>query len=168
MSKEFWEEFEALPLGFEEEDEPRCSGAIHESESVHHEARVSTQSISLICPDTGRVWSHSTDDLRAQLAQARLDWERPSSGAPSEFPQPKGLVDEGVVAFDDELHGRDGEWLVVTEVSSNQRMLTLQCLNSGAFFRVAASAVQDEVRKRRLKIHRYGDPDIPPEFEDYP
>jgi len=28
--------------------------------------------------------------------------------------------------------------------------------------------VQDEVRKRRLKIHRYGDPDIPPEFEDYP
>jgi hypothetical protein len=164
MSKEFWEEFEALPLGFEEEDEPRSSGAIHESESGHHEARESTPSISLICPDTGRVRSHNPDDLRAQLKQFRLARAFPSSRVTAELPRTPAFVDEGDVAFDDELHGRDGEWLVVTEVSPDQRMLTLQCFHTGNQFKSAASAVQDDVRKRRLKIHRYGDPDIPPEF----
>lgn len=165
MSKEFWEH-ENEPLRFEEDGEPHWSGDMYESMGIHKETRQPAASSSLICPDTGKVTSHDADDLRAQLTQARLDRESASSPVTSEPPSTLASVPWEVVALDDELHGPDGEWLVVTEVSRDKRMLTLQCLNSCTIFNRAASAVRADIGEQRLKVHRYWW-DLPLEAEEY-
>lgn len=165
MSKEFWEICGSEPQGFEEDGEPHWSGNMHASMARHLEDGMSTASISQICHDTGKVRSHSSDDLRAQLDQLRLVQGLSPSRASSGCQRSQAFANWWVVEVDDELHGQEGEWLVVDEISPDKRVLTLQCFQSGALLKRAASAVHDDIRKHRLKIYRCGDPDIPPELE---
>ncbi|MDP3108680.1 hypothetical protein [Hydrogenophaga sp.] len=72
----------------------------------------------------------------------------------------------GDVALDDELHGTDGEWLVVTAVSPDKRVVTLQCLDSGISFKRDAGALRADIWERRLKVYRYWW-DLPDEGEEY-
>lgn len=165
MSKEFWE-YENQPQHHDEDGEQHRSGAMHESMGLHKETRQPSASSSLICPDTGKVTSHNSDDLRAQLTQARLDRESESSPVTSEPPNTSTSVLWQLVTLDDELHGPDGEWLVVTEVSQDKRVLTLKCPISDTTFKRAASAVRTDIREKRLSVCRYWwDP--PVEDEEY-
>jgi hypothetical protein len=104
--------------------------------------------------------------LRAQLTQTRLDRELAYSPVTSELPSSLAAVDWEVVALDDELHGQDGEWLVVTEVTPDKSLLTLNCLITGSFLRRSASAVHADIGKHRLKVHRFW-ADVPLEAEEY-
>ena len=164
MSKEFWE-YDREDLRFEEEGEPHWDGNLHACMAIHQEPCKSTASNSLICPDTGKVTSYNLDDLRATLKQFRGDREVSSSRTTPEPKQYLASVNSEFVAVDDELHGPDGEWLVVTEVTQDKHVFTLQCLLSGARLRMTERAQREYVYTERLKVHRFGDPDIPSEFE---
>jgi len=166
MAKEFWEEYENEPLRFDEGGELHWSGDAHERMWVHKDTRQTTASSSLICPDTGQVTSHNADDLRAQLTQARLDRASASSPVTSKPPTTLASVPWGDVALDDELHGPDGEWLVVIEVSPDKHVITLECPYSGTSFKRDAGALRADIWERRLKIYRYWW-DLPDEEEEY-
>jgi hypothetical protein len=112
------------------------------------------------------VTSHNSDDLRALLTQARLDREYASSPVTFEPPSTLASLPMAAVALDDELHGPDGEWLVVTAVSQDKRVLTLQCLHSCTIFKRAASDVRADIGEHRLKVHRFLW-DVPLEAEEY-
>lgn len=166
MAKEFWEDYENEPPRFDEDGEQHRSDDAHEGMWIHKDTRQTTASSSLICPDTGKVTSHNSDDLRAQLTQARLARESVSSPATSEPPTTLASAPWELVALDDELHGPDGERLMVTAVSPNMRVLTLQCLHSCTIFERAASDVRADIGEHRLKVHRYWW-DLPDEGEEY-
>lgn len=165
MSKEFWEHDREV-LHFEEEGAPHWGDDTHERLGLHLGTRQPTASNSLICPDTGQVTSHNSDDLREQLTQARLARESAFSTEASEPPNTSTSVPWELVALDDELHDPDGEWLVVTEVSPDKRMLTLECPSSGTTFKRATRDVQTDIGKHRVKVHRFWS-DVPPAAEDY-
>jgi hypothetical protein len=165
MSKEYWEH-DREDLRFEEEGTPHWGDDTYERLGPHQETRQPTASSSLICPDTGQVTSHNSDDLRAQLTQARLDRESASSPITSKPPTTLASVPWGNVALDDELHGPGGEWLVVTEVSPDKRVITLECSYSGNSFKRDAGALRADIWERRLKVYRYWW-DLPDEGEEY-
>lgn len=123
---------------------------------------------SLICSETGQVTLHDVSDLRAQLEQFRLGRGTPLIRVTSEVPNPKSLSNRSPVAVDDELRGPAGEWLVVVDASPDGQVLTLQCCDSGKVSKKTACAVLDDINSHRLKVHRYGMPDIPPELEEDP
>ncbi len=125
----------------------------------------SPMSSSSICIDTGQVTSYNTDDLRTLLGQFRLSNERPDSQEALEPARSRKIHKDEVVMLDDELHGREGEWLVVADVSHDKRILTLHCYVSGTAFKRTADAVREDISDRRLKVLRYADPDVPPEWE---
>lgn len=132
---------------------------------THNDARQSLDSSSLICPDTGKLTTHNSHDLQARLRQLHIDREFSSSRVTSEPQRPLASKKRNLVEVDDELHGRDGEWLVVVDITPDQQVMTLECCETGKVFTRAARAVQDDVRGNRLKVHRYW-PDAPPEYED--
>lgn len=165
MSKEFLETCASEPLYLEESVDSQSSCTMHESMGMHNEATRPTAFISQICHDTGKVTSYDSKDLQEQLRQFRLAREFSTTTVTSRHQRPLVPMKWSVVEVDDELHGRDGEWLGVTDISLDQRVVTLQCFESGKVFTRAASALRDDIRGNRLKVHRYW-PDAPPEFED--
>lgn len=77
MSKEPWEVLECDESLPEEDGELLCAGT--EARVRFGEApKRSAPSMALICPDTGKVTMHDTNDLRAQLAQFRLEQKMPA------------------------------------------------------------------------------------------
>lgn len=165
MSKEFLETCGSETLHLEEEVDSLWSRDVHEGMRMHNEARWSKASISSICADTGQLTSHDSYDLQEKLRQFRLERQHFASKARPKFQRPLIPMTWGTVEVDDELHGREGEWLVVTDITPDQQVVTLQCFQTGKVFTRAARAVQDDVQGNRLKVHRDW-PDAPPEFED--
>lgn len=124
-----------------------------------------TMTGSHICPNSGKLASCATEDLRALLDQFRREQVPPKSEAALESAKRRTIRYDEVVMLDDELHGREGEWLIVGEVSNDMEVLTLDCVVTGTSFKRAANAVRGDISAGRLKVLRYGDPDVPPEWE---
>lgn len=165
MSKDFLEAFGSEPQPSDKGGTPHWSGDMLGRIGTHNNATESLDSSSLICPDTGKLTTHNSQDLQAQLRQFRIDSEFSSSRVTSEPQPPLASKKRSLVEVDDELHGRDGEWLVVVDITPDRQVVMLQCCETGKVFTRAARAVQDDVRGNRLKVHRYW-PDAPPEYED--
>jgi hypothetical protein len=168
MSKDFFDPLESEPLCFAGDHEPSwCGDASVRTESCEHTKWSGVS--SLICPHTGKLTSHNASDLRAQLEQFRLGAASSTfNSTNSDRPRPRASANEKLVAVDDELHGRHGEWFIVIEATPDTQLFTLLCCESGSRFKRTVSAVHDDVLKGRLKVQRYGMPDIPPELEEIP
>jgi len=70
-----------------------------------------------------------------------------------------------MVMVDDELIGSNGEYLAVDAVSDDVKFFILHCYVTGEKFKRAADDLYDDIESYRLKVLRYGDPDVPPEWE---
>jgi hypothetical protein len=167
MSKESWEVLECDESLPEEDGELLCAGT--EAHVRFGEApKRSPPSMALICPDTGKVTMCNTNDLRAQLEQFRLEQEMPACHTAHQLQPRVQSASIAPVAVDDELHGPDGEWLGVVDVTTDGEVFTLLCFETGAQFRRTASAVLADIDRRRLKVYHPGMPYVPPELEEDP
>jgi hypothetical protein len=149
---------------FGEDDCSTMTGHIDESAAVPQDEGALTLS-SHICPETGKVTMHATDDLRALFDKLRRGRGAPRTEVTSELMTRPVVCRDEVVMVDDEFHGLNGEYLSVDEVSDDGKVLTLLCYESGIAFKKAASAMHQDTWAHRLKVIRYGDPDVPPEWE---
>lgn len=167
MSKEFWE-----ALGCDESSlEQDCQrwGASADTEMRHGDAEKGSEaSMSLICPDTGKVTMHTANDLRALFQQLRAQQNTPASHMAHQLQPRSRAARAAPVSVDDELHGPDGEWLVVEDATPDGEVFTLFCCETGDRFRRKASAMLADIGRRRLKVYRPGMPYVPPELEEDP
>lgn len=167
MSKEFWEALEYDESSLEQDCERRGTGA--DTQMRHGDAaKVSEASTSLICPDTGKVTLHTANELRALLEQFRVEKNTPASHIEHQLQPRSRAARAAPIAVDDELQGPDGEWFVVEDATPDGGVFILFCCETGARFRRTASAVLDDIGRRRLKVYRPGMPYVPPELEEDP
>lgn len=154
----------AKPRCFVERGQSHTTTGSDQSQTGPHAPGL-TMTGSQICPDSGKVGSYATEDLRALLDQCRREQEPLRSETALESARRRTIRIDEVVMLDDELHGREGEWLIVGDVSNDKEAMTLDCVVTGTSFKRAANDVRHDISMGRLKVLRYGDPDIPPEWE---
>lgn len=164
MAMNFWATGTAEHSGFGQDDHLRVATHREEGAAGWQDKGVCASS-GLICPDTGKLTMHTTDDLRALLDQHRVGHVGPSPQVAPKTHTRKTFHRDEVVMLDDELHGPNGEYLSVDEVSDDKKTLTLHCYVTGTAFKRTADAVREDIWARRLKVLRYADPDVPPEWE---
>ena len=70
MANDFWEQCTSGYSRYVEDDYSHMMGRMDTSVAASQEGKSAAQS-SLICPDTGKVTMHATDNLRAMLGQLR-------------------------------------------------------------------------------------------------
>jgi hypothetical protein len=167
MSKEKSEALACKQFFLEEDDELDCVSTEGNPGGSDTGKRSATP-ISLICPDTGKVTMHFANELRALLQQFRVEQNTPACHMAHQLQPRSRAARAAPVAVDDELHGPDGEWLVVEEATPDGNVFTLFCCETGARFRRTASAVLADIGRRRLKVLRPGMPYMPPELEEAP
>jgi hypothetical protein len=167
MSKEFWEALESDESSLEQDCELLGAGdgaQMRQGDS----AKGFQASMSLICPETGKVTMHTTNELRGLLQQFRVEQNTPACHMAHQLQPRSHPASTAPVAVDDELHGPDGEWLVVEDATPGGEVFTLFCCETGDRFRRTASAVLAEIGRRRLKVYRPGMPHVPRELEENP